>query len=126
MIHPETHLVTAKNGIAPAGDSDRCFWCPSKLGEEHQPDCVCRVRTVTVRMIVEKVILVPESWTPEQILWHRNEGSWCCSNGWAELERYLGDECNVTRYEFVREASEGDESGWEQPELVRRVEGQGK
>jgi hypothetical protein len=53
MNHPETYIVTEKNGPRPAGPPDECFYCGQKIGQKHKSDCVCRDRSVMVRMIVE-------------------------------------------------------------------------
>jgi len=104
-----------EHGIRPAGPPDRCFYCKAQLGEQHGAECVIRSRTVVVRAIVEYVIDVPESWTPHDIEFHRNDGSWCSSNGIDEIglinERQGEGKCpcQIVKYEYVREASAEDE-----------------
>lgn len=121
MIHPETHVVTPRNGPRPAGPSDQCFYCQQALGGEHKADCVLRRKTVVVRAIMEYTIDVPESWDKDNIEFHRNDSSWCKGNGLAEIaamkRRMDADEsgdadcgCSILRYEFVRDANETDEA----------------
>lgn len=93
-----------------------CLYCEGKLGEEHGFNCVCRKRTVVVRLEIEYVIEVPESWTPEYIDFHRNKSSWCCDNGIDEINEMInraGDNicatCNKSKYFYVREATKKDE-----------------
>lgn len=85
-------------------------------GAEHKPECAVRSRTVVVRAIVEYVVSVPEDWTEELILFQRNDGSWCASNGLNEIVQLIQNDdahdrcaCGYIRYEFVREATKEDE-----------------
>ena len=79
----------------------------------HKPDCVCRKRTVKVKLIVEYVVDVPESWTPEDIEFHRNEASWCADNLVGELQEIADNDkiclCSFAEFEFVSEATVEDE-----------------
>lgn len=111
MDHPETHTVTLDNGPRPAGKPDRCFYCNQCIGELHTETCVLRNRTVVVRAVVEYVVRVPSSWSVEDILFHRNDSSWCKSNLISELERIDGSVClcGSVLFEFVREATVEDE-----------------
>lgn len=100
-------------GIRPLGPPDRCFYCNATLGEQHGETCVIRNRTVLVRATVEYVVSVPEHWDAEAIEFQRNDGSWCADNLIAELQSIVASErclCPLTRFEFVREASIGDEA----------------
>lgn len=110
-----------------------CLYCKRALGDQHKEDCVIRRRTVVVRMIAEYVVTVPEDWDVDQILFQRNEGSWCASNGLREVVEMLQkndivveskttepyeegskiiDPCDFVRYEFIREATEQDETNF--------------
>jgi hypothetical protein len=124
MNHPETHKVTRKNGTRPAGKQGECFYCHEKIGNEHKPDCVLRKKTVVIRLEVEYVVAVPESWDSENINFHRNMGSWCAGNVVGELEHLNenmnGCLCNIAKFEYIRDATESDElsawGGWVSPE----------
>lgn len=82
-----------------------CTWCRQPVGLPHADDCVTVKRRVVVRAIVEYEISVPEHWGPEEIEFHRNDGSWCANNMLYELEKVDDCLCPLTRYEFVREMS---------------------
>ena len=105
-------------GIRPAGKPDECLYCKTKRGGQHKSDCVIRGRTVVLEMRVRYTTIVPESWTEEEILFHRNESSSCANNSIEELERIKdwrdedaarGCWCSDTEHVFVREATEEDE-----------------
>lgn len=115
MIHPETHLCTKKRGPRPAGPPDHCFYCKVKVGDEHLPDCVMRLRTVRLRITAEYVVTRPESWSEEQIDFHENESSWCKGNALVELKKTGGEYClcQFAEIEFVREATPEDEMAWD-------------
>lgn len=110
MLKPETYLVTPDNGPRPAGPPDECFYCQTKLGGEHKPNCVLRLRTVVVRATIEYVITVPEFWSPDFINFHRNDSPWCSSNMIGELKQFdtYGCLCHVTTWEYLREADDAD------------------
>lgn len=97
-----------------AGRPDKCFYCTAALGAEHDPECVCRVRSIVVRATVEYVVDIPEFWTVEQFEFHRNHSSWCAGNMLPELE--FADEhgclCHCTEIAYVREATAEDEERW--------------
>lgn len=102
-----------EHGIRPAGYPNHCLYCQEPRGGEHDPECVIRERTVVVRLTIEYVIDVPEAWTPEQIEFHRNEGSWCSDNVYSELgalSEHAQCLCDFTKFEYVREATEEDEA----------------
>lgn len=93
-----------------------CVHCARRTGEEHAPDCVIRRKTVVVRVTVEMVRAVPESWDGDSIEFAMNEGSWCSDNIVTELRQILDRAppntctlCRATTAEFVREATEEDE-----------------
>jgi hypothetical protein len=100
--------------IRPAGNPGECFYCNEEKGSTHSQDCVIRNRSVVVRMSVEYVVLVPESWTEKDIEWMRNEGTWCALNGFIEVDNLMErtGECGCSRvtYAYVREATEEDEN----------------
>lgn len=105
-------MVRADLGPRPAGPADECFYCHRTVGDQHAPDCAIRNRMVIIRATVEYPIRVPEDWNEGNILFHRNEGSWCSSNFIAEVER-VDDEmegclCGHAEFSYVREAAPED------------------
>lgn len=87
MSEPFPVVTTDDHGIRPAGRPDACFYCKSKVGEPHGPECVVIVKRVRVRYSFELEIDVPHYWGKEQLEFHRNESSWCASNALGELEK---------------------------------------
>jgi hypothetical protein len=57
MLFEPSKEVTPLNGPRPAGKPTECFYCKQQIGDEHAPDCVCRVKVVMVK--VEMVIPAP-------------------------------------------------------------------
>lgn len=80
------------NGIRPAGKPDECYYCNSKVGEIHKTDCVIIKQRVKVKYTYEIEIDVPHHWDPDMILFHRNDSTWCASNGLRDIERFLRKE----------------------------------
>lgn len=103
------------NGIRPAGQPDRCFYCDQPKGAQHREGCVIRKRTVVVRFSIDLVLDVPEDWETSNIEFKYNEGAWCANNIANELIRTverIGDNgclCDSLSAEFVREATGDDE-----------------
>ncbi len=114
--HPEMPLVVPNDdGIRPAGKPDECFYCNRKVGEPHQQSCVCAHKKVVLRYSFEVEIDVPWSWSEEDILFHRNESTWCSNNGLREIDEQahrdnpgVEDPCPCNRFkaEFVRTVDE--------------------
>lgn len=101
--------VTKENGPRPAGKQTECFYCHKQIGEQHEWECVLRERRVIVRMTTEYEIDVQESWTKENIEFHRNDSSWCATNALDELVAIYQDSetkcmCPSTSFEYIREA----------------------
>lgn len=78
-------LVTAELGPRPAGPPDQCFYCRQQIGQPHKFGCVLWTRPVTVRAIVTYDVNVPVHWDEGDVLFHRNDGTWCSSNMIEEL-----------------------------------------
>jgi hypothetical protein len=74
-------------GIRPAGAPDECFYCRSKVGAPHGDECVMVTKRVRLRYTFEVELDVPHSWSVDNILFHRNEGTWCSRNALYELEK---------------------------------------
>ena len=74
------------DGIRPAGPSDACFFCRSKIGQLHREDCVTIVRRTVYEVFLDDVLvgrwehLDPASWYEGDCEFHKNESSWCKSN----------------------------------------------
>jgi hypothetical protein len=79
-----TFIVTAA-AQRPARMDGTCFYCGQPIGAAHKDDCVLIKKRVRVRAVIEYEIDVPAHWTPEQVEWHRNEGTWCADNLITEL-----------------------------------------
>jgi len=122
------HWIVGDEGIRPVSrDKNVCTYCREPRGNTHKPECVIRQRTVVMRLTVEYVATVVESFDQEMIEFQRNEGTRCADNTIIELaeriERYEkqgtdehDDEhvgrtcfCGTAREEYVREATEHDE-----------------
>lgn len=61
-------------------------------------------------MIVEYDIEVPCDWDAYMVEFSRNDGTWCADNAIDELRKLSKSEgclCGVTRYEYIRDTSEG-------------------
>lgn len=80
------------DGIRPAGAPDECFYCRQKIGQPHGRECVAVHKKVKVLYTYELEIEVPYFWTKENVESHRNESSWCASNGIEELNNHFGRE----------------------------------
>lgn len=113
MKHPETHQVTPENGPRPAGQADECFYCKQKIGADHKPDCVCRKKTVVVRLELEIAIAVPEDWDTRDIEFFYGE-KWCASNLVHLLEHFKGRDRCLCPYlagaTYLRDATEEEEA----------------
>lgn len=88
----------------------QCFYCPSKLGKPHGPECVIPLRSVVIRLEIEMVIDVPEFWDVGNLEFWMNEGSSCADNLVARIPdpgkgRCL---CNQVSGVYLREATEQD------------------
>lgn len=105
MNKPVEIPIVKKEDERPAGKgSGHCFYCPSKIGKPHAKDCVLYTKTVTIRMIIEYPIEVPNAWDKDRIEFHRNESSWCVNNAideLQELDKENGCFCGVTKFELV-------------------------
>lgn len=123
MKHPETHLVTEKNGPCRAGKPDECFYCKAPIGSDHAEQCILRRRTVMVRIYIDYPIAVPESWSEDDINFHRNESSWCANNALKEIVKLFHDDeatqclCPHATTEYIGEANA------EQDAMIPRVDG---
>jgi hypothetical protein len=87
MLHPNTHVIKPEDRRNGQGE-DHCFYC--KGVTEHGPECVLRRKTVVIRKTVDYVVAVPEFWSPDEIEFHRNEGTRCGGNDLHELAEIIG------------------------------------
>jgi hypothetical protein len=106
-------LQVKDTGERPAGKPGFCFYCRKPTSEPHEKDCVIPKRSVVLRMEVEMVVDVPDHWTPENIEFHRNDGTWCTSNAFQELARATDKPnancgCSCSKFTFLREATKED------------------
>lgn len=79
-------ILADDDGIRPAGLPDACFYCGGKVGDPHDSECVTLKRKIKVRYIFELEIEVPHHWTKDDVLFHRNDSSWCANNALDELD----------------------------------------
>lgn len=100
-------LPVKDNGVRPAGDPHKCFYCGQEITQPHKEDCVCRERTIVLRLSLEYVVAVPAYYTEKDILFHRNEGTFCMDN---DIDRMKVDGCFCAASDvaYVREATEED------------------
>ncbi len=105
-------LPVKDNGVRPAGAPNLCFYCGNAIQKEHKADCVCRQRTVVVELTLTYVISVPASWTEDDILFHRNDSSFCMNNDLTALAEWANEgnncTCMMSAVKFLREATEYD------------------
>ena len=102
-------VASDDDGIRPAGPPDRCFYCGGPVGQPHAPDCVCVKKRVRLRYSFILDVDVPHGWDEDQILFHRNDSSWCADNALYELEASTGDDaCLCPRFECFFESIADD------------------
>lgn len=105
-----TNFIVTEKAMRPASDDKVCFYCHSLVGGVHKTDCELVLKKVTVKMTVVYEIEVPSYWEHEQILHHRNEGSWCSDNAIDELTRLSENKgclCNANvEFEYIAVASD--------------------
>ncbi len=97
--------------------ADKCFYC-GEPHPKHKDDCGLVRRSVVLRMSIEFVAAVPQSWDKDQIEFHRNEGTFCSANDIDAVTEALRAQnpdvdgspcfCFCSRTELVREATEDD------------------
>lgn len=112
----ENWIVTQKSE-RPARPDGTCFYCSRKIGESHKEDCVIRKRSVVIEFKIQVVTKEPEDWSPENIEFRYNEGTWCADNLLdVLLHRRESDPdrclCDFTEAKFIREATEEDEKNF--------------
>lgn len=79
-------VLTDDDGIRPAGEPDRCFYCRQKVGGKHATGCV--MRCVPTRYLVvlngvpsaEMLCWDPAEWDYQRRYDHYNIGTWCANN----------------------------------------------
>lgn len=118
MIQERSLTVTEADTRGHQRGPNRCFYCGATVGNEHMPECVCRQRTVMVRIEVEMPIEVAESWDAHSIEFYRNESSSCADNVinlMADALKRIEDSslptcfCGHTKVTYLREATRADE-----------------
>lgn len=100
---------------APGSPLD-CFYCGRRTSldpEEHEAECVLPKRTVVVELTARYVVEVPRSWDEAQILFHRNDASFCLDNDLHLLARIVEPQsgpcmCALGHISFIREATKDD------------------
>ena len=85
-------VLPNNNGIRPAGEPDKCFYCARKVGQAHAEDCVCVLSRVRYGVYLKDELV--GSWrTYEPVEWdtdfrelHKNELTWCAENAVDSIE----------------------------------------
>jgi len=98
-------VVKNDDGIRPAGNPDQCFYCKSKIGEEHRTDCCIVTKKVLINYCIVVEIDVPHYKSAEQIEFHRNSGTWCANNLIDELQQIKEEKgclCLATTAKFIK------------------------
>lgn len=126
----KTDWPVTEKAVCPSGDADGCCYCKEKIGASHKTDCVLRRRTVVVRLTIEYVTTIQEDdgEPPENALFFWNEGRYCMDTALEDVRAFVFDEeagddpddprkthgciCPVATLEYVREATDQDESRW--------------
>jgi len=113
VLSKRKRLVNGGNGNEWHTEVDYpCIYCGAALGEEHNPGCVSREKTIVADVTVRMVMIVPEHWEEKDFDFHYNKGSWCASNIVDDLRRMderVGCLCEYTNIKYIREATAGDE-----------------
>jgi hypothetical protein len=110
MERTETNIVKTSDQRPAVGFVGVCAYCQSPVGAEHGPECVCRLRTVVYRVVMEVVSMEPAYWDKHLLDFHKNESSWCADNFTSDLKDPIeGCACHAVKFEFVREATREDE-----------------
>ena len=116
MEHPETHLVTKENGPRPRGRDDECFYCHHAIGTEHAKTCVCRKRTIMVRVEIDMAYDVPEHWDKDMIDFHFGDSSWCADNIVERLQKLQNAGhtclCSFANFKLYGEATSQNDKDW--------------
>lgn len=97
-------VLSDDDGIRPVGGPDKCTYCQQKVGEPHKHDCVILKKKVRLKYSFEVEVEMPYSWDESQILFNRNDGSWCADNALDELAKAkeeIGCLCGVFEAEIV-------------------------
>lgn len=96
---PETWYVK-EDDVRPARPDGTCFYCRQALTMPHELDCVIRSKRTKIVAEITYEIEIPASWTEEDVLFHRNEGTWCSSNMIQELENIDTCLCKEVKFRF--------------------------
>ena len=108
------HIVKMnEESVRLASPSDECVYCERNVGDEHAEDCVTLMREVRVRLSIEIIRSVPETWTAAEIDDEMNRGSYS-GNLMTELEAHVaaltrdgGCLCGKLIGEYVGEVKPG-------------------
>lgn len=106
-IPVSTWPIVAPNddGIRPAGGSGMCMYCRQAIGLPHDQSCVIVTKRVRLRYLIEVDVDLPHAWDEAQILFNRNDGTWCANNVVKELKNTSDESgclCDRVTAEFVR------------------------
>lgn len=96
----------------PRNVDNTCMYCGAKEGEQHNQGCVCRRRSIVMKMEMNIVMEVPENWEVSTCEFNKNDGTWCASNIIQDLQKIdkdLGWLCGMVNFKYLREAMQEDE-----------------
>ena len=99
------------HGIRPAGAKDACFYCGSKVGEEHKTHCVVVTKRVRLKATLFYDVEVPHDWDQKSIEFKYNDGTWCTTNVTQDIQEYAekSGDCmcfNGSKIEFIKVVDE--------------------
>jgi hypothetical protein len=97
-------VVVNDDGIRPAGPPDACFYCGRTIGQPHGQDCAVVTKRIRVRYVFELDIEVPHHWTEADVMFHRNESTWCADNAIDAIEEHRDENgclCSSFTCEYI-------------------------
>ena len=80
------------DGIRPAGNPDKCFYCQQKVGTPHKQECVAVHKKIKAKYTFEIEVEIPFHWSPQDFEFHRNESSWCANNAVRDINELIKNE----------------------------------
>lgn len=85
MTYHERNLVIAENIVTEDHSrgrqrGDRCFYCPAPIGQKHHDECVVPDKRVRLRVELEFDVLMPATFTNDDITFNPLGSSSCFDN----------------------------------------------
>lgn len=91
------NVLPDDDGIRPAGDASRCFYCNREVGEPHGRECVTVLSKTRYGVYLDGERVGtwrredPFFWTEQDRASHKNESSWCADNAMDTVD-WVSDE----------------------------------